>query len=78
MDQTRMEIGLIRDQAEAMRLDDRFEPRVHAQGAQDPPDVVADGVSCDSEGSRDLRGRPAVGQVLEHLELARREGVPRE
>ena len=40
---------------------------------QDPADVVADGLALDAEPVGDLRGGLAVREMVQHLELPRRQ-----
>ena len=56
-----------------MRDRERFDPRVRTQGAQHPPDVVADGVDAEVELRGDLRGGVTVREQVQDLVLARRE-----
>src|SRR5262249_52916266 len=61
------------DPAVAERVDHRLRAVVHRQLAQDRRDVVLHRLVADLEGARDLLVAVAARDVLEHLDLARRE-----
>src|SRR5690349_19637701 len=53
-----------------MRDRERLDPRVRVESAQQPPNVVADGVDAQVELLRDLRRRSTVREQVQDLVLA--------
>jgi hypothetical protein len=52
---------------------DRFESRVHAEGAKEVADVISDCFRAEVELGGDLFGGASVLEQLEHLGLSRRQ-----
>src|SRR3954452_23583751 len=57
----------------ATREGDGFQARVHAERAEQMPDVVSDGLGAEVQLARDLLGRMAAPQQAQDFGLARRE-----
>src|SRR5689334_9568162 len=62
------------DPALPHRVDDRLGAVVHGELPEDRAHVVLDGLLADREGIGDLLVGHALGDVVEDLDLARREG----
>jgi hypothetical protein len=52
---------------------DRFESRVHAEGAKQLADMIPDGFWAQVESGRDLFGRAPLLRQMEHLGLPGRQ-----